>query len=173
MLDSKFIKLDRGPTTNDMRHLTSIHKLQKRALRIISKSNRHSHHKPLCYKLRILDLRELYKVKALSFFHDYYHNKLPSTFSNIFKLYHSRNNHLVIKIKFLRTQTAATSIIHTLPTILLYGIVLITMYKYTFHPPRIPFYITAKTTIQKPTRIGLVQNTTVTPVDSAAYLSII
>ena len=87
MLDSKFIKLDRGPTTNDMRHLTSIHKLQKRALRIISKSNRHSHHKPLCYKLRILDLRELYKVKALSFFHDYYHNKLPSTFSNIFTLY--------------------------------------------------------------------------------------
>ena len=117
MLNTKYIILDHGGTQNDLGYLTSIHNLQKRALRIISKVNRHAHHVPLCYNLNLLDLKELYIIKALSFFHDYYHNLLPPAFSNIFTLFYSRNNELLIRKTYRRTKTAATSIIHTLPDI--------------------------------------------------------
>ena len=55
---------------NAFTHLTNLHKLQKRAIRLISKAKRRSHHIPLCHNLNILDLKDLYIIKALSFFHD-------------------------------------------------------------------------------------------------------
>ena len=72
-LDTYFRKLHKGPTINHMKTLTSVHKLQKRALRTVSKQGYFSHHIPLCYTLQILDLEHIYDMKALSFLHDYYH----------------------------------------------------------------------------------------------------
>ena len=112
-----YVILDRGYMGNNMKHLTNLHKLQKRAIRLISKAKRRSHHIPLCHNLNILDLKDLYIIKALSFFHDFYHQKLPPAFHNIFTLYLSRNEQLMIKPKHHRTNIAAASLIHTLPSI--------------------------------------------------------
>ena len=98
-----YVILDRGYMGNNMKHLTNLHKLQKRAIRLISKAKRRSHHIPLCHNLNILDLKDLYIIKALSFFHDFYHQKLPPDFHNIFTLYLSRNEQLMIKPKYRRT----------------------------------------------------------------------
>ena len=102
---------------NNMYSLTKIHKLQKRALRIISKVGFHYHHIPLCSSLNVLDLEQLYDIKALCFFYDYYHDKLPPFFANKLTLTHNRNDELCIKIKYRRTDIAATNIFHTLPDI--------------------------------------------------------
>lgn len=116
-LDTKFNTLDQGESVNQMRSLSNIHNLQKRALRIVSKTYFLAHHIPLCFNLKILDLPELYNVKALSFFYDFYHGKLPPAFCNIFSLCNDRNNQLFIKTQYRRTDLAASTIIHTLPNI--------------------------------------------------------
>ena len=115
--DSFYRKLDKGPMKNNMNSLTKIHKLQKRALRIISKVVFHYHHIPLCSSLNVLDLEQLYDIKALCFFYDNYHDKLPPFFANKLTLTHNRNDELCIKIKYKRTDIAATNIFQTLPDI--------------------------------------------------------
>ena len=115
--DNQYSVLDHGETINPMGHLSKIHVLQKRAIRVISKSNRVAHHIPLLYHLEILDLHDLYSVKALSFFYDYFYGNLPPILSNIITFYYSRNNQLFIKTQYRRTNVAACSIIHTLPVI--------------------------------------------------------
>ena len=113
----KYVILDRGHVMFDCSYLTGLLKLQKRAIRNIAKCNRFAHHIPLCYKFQILNLHDLYKVKALSFFHDYIHGNLPSAFSNSFALYISRNNELLIRTRYRRTNIASSSIVHSLPSL--------------------------------------------------------
>ena len=101
---------------NNMNSLSAIHKLQKRSLRIISKTGFHHHHIPLCLSLKILDLEHLYDIKALCFFYDYLHNRLPPFFANKLILY-NRRDELCIKSKYRRTDIAASTVFHTLPNI--------------------------------------------------------
>ena len=100
-----------------MKTLTSVHKLQKRALRTVSKQGYFSHHIPLCYTLQILDLEHIYDMKALSFLHDYYHGKLPPFFNDKFNFFTNRNNELCLKIHYRRTDIASSSLYYTLPNI--------------------------------------------------------
>ena len=100
-----------------MRTLTPIHKLQKAALRIISRTKHVSHHIPLCYSLKVLDLEDLYSVKALSFFHNYFHGILPPFFANKLSLYYSKDDELLLRIQYRRTDVAASSLLYTLPNI--------------------------------------------------------
>ena len=116
-LDTHFRKLHKGPAQNHMKTLTTVHKLQKRALRTISKQGYLSHHIPLCHTLQILDLEQLYDMKALSFLHDYYHDKLPPLFNDKFSFYNNRNNELCLKIRYRRTDIASAALYHTLPNI--------------------------------------------------------
>ena len=116
-LDNKYSILDHGESMNPLKHLSKIQILQKRAIRVMSKSNCIAHHIPLCYRHNILDFQDLFSVKALSFFYDYFYGNLPPILSNIFTLYYSRNNQLYIKTQYCRTNVAACSIIHTLPVI--------------------------------------------------------
>ena len=116
-LDNKYSILDHGETVNPMRYLTKIHNLQKRAIRVVNKSHRIAHHIPLCLNLNILDLADLFNVKALLFLYDYYHGNLPPALSNIFTFYYSRNGDLLIKTKYRRTTVAACSLIHTIPIV--------------------------------------------------------
>ena len=109
--------LDKGATPNSIRTLHSIHILQKRALRIISNSNYRAHHIPICSRLQILDLPDLYSVKALSLFHDSLHGKTPPALSNLFSLKYSRDNQLIIKTIFTRTNLASSTVLHTIPNI--------------------------------------------------------
>ena len=115
--DTNFTILHKGPTLNHMSTLNKVHKLQKRALRIISKQGFYCHHIPLCFSLQLLDLEHLYNLKALSFFHSYYHGNLPPFFSNKINLYYTRDGCLQIKTQHRRTNIAASNIFHTLPNI--------------------------------------------------------
>lgn len=114
---SHFKILDQGNYSNHMSILSGLHRLQKKALRIISNSPSKAHHIPLCHSLGILDLEDLYSTKALSFLYDYIHGNLPSTFQDKLHLYFSRNNELLIKIKYRRTDTASRLLYNTLPNI--------------------------------------------------------
>ena len=115
--EARYHILNYGAALNPMGSLDDIHKLQKRALRIISKSNSKAHHIPLCHRLNVLDLPDLYSLKALSFCHDHFHGNLPPSLSNLFTFDFTRGNQLIVKTRYRRTNLAASSIIHTLPNI--------------------------------------------------------
>ena len=112
-----YVTEDKQTSMYHMSILSGLHRLQKKALRIISNSSSKAHHIPLCYSLEILDLEDLYSTKALSFLYDYIHGNLPSTFQDKLHLYFSRNNELLIKIKYRRTDTASRLLYNTLPNI--------------------------------------------------------
>ena len=116
-LQTKYKILNQGENSNPMKNLTKLHKLQKRALRIVAKASYHSHHIPLCHDLKLPDLPDLYNVKSLVFFYDFYHGNLPPTLSHIFSFRSGRNNELFIKISHRRTDIASSSLVHTLPEI--------------------------------------------------------
>lgn len=59
-------------------------KLQKRAIRIISKSKYNEHTEPIFFKLSILPLNLLADHQILVLMHDYEHNRLPSSFKKHF-----------------------------------------------------------------------------------------
>ena len=64
--------------------LERINLLQKRAVRIISKTSYDSHTKPLFYELNILPVSLLYDFQVICFMHSYVNNMLPETFHNLF-----------------------------------------------------------------------------------------
>ena len=98
--------------------MSPIHKPQKRALRVISRNFYLSHHIPICYSLNILDLHDIYNVKALSFFHYYFHGKLPPFFHNKIQIYiRSRTNEMLLKSTFHRTHLADSLLFNKLPHI--------------------------------------------------------
>ena len=109
--------LHSGNTSDHMAPLSRVLNLQKRALRIVSKSNFYSHHIPLCHSLQLLELEDIYNVKSLSFFFDYFHGTLPPFFANFFALYVSRNNEILIRTNYRRTNLAASSLLNSLPNI--------------------------------------------------------
>ena len=115
---SKYVAFNTGDSSNPIPYtLSNIYSLQKRAIRIVGKSKSLSHHIPLCSELQLLDLVDLYKISALSFFHDSYHHQLPPAFSHMFDFYYSKNNQLMIKTKYCRTDIASNTLLYTLPLI--------------------------------------------------------
>ena len=109
--------LNAGTIKNPMKSLLCIHKLQKRALRIISKEGFQSHHIPICNNIQLLDLEDIYNLKALSFLYDYHHGKLPPFFKNKLEFSNNRINELVLKTRYRRTDIASATIFNTLPSI--------------------------------------------------------
>ena len=89
----------------------------RRVLCELYKKSYLSHHIPICYSLKLLSLEDLYNVKALSFFYDFYHGNLPPYFSNFLSLFFSKNNEIMIRTKYRRTDIAACLISNTLPNI--------------------------------------------------------
>ena len=115
--DTKYQILNSGENKNPLRILDSIHMLQKRALRIICKSDYRAHHIPLCYKLQVLDLTDIYCIKALSFLHDCFHGNTPPSLNNLFIFKYSRDNQLTLSTTYRRTNLASTTVLHTIPNI--------------------------------------------------------
>ena len=71
-----------------------IFSLQKKAVRIISKSSFNAHTDPLFKQLKILKLQDIFKLKALKFYFRYKNNEVPNYFQNIFEtfqVHHSYN----------------------------------------------------------------------------------
>lgn len=97
--------------------LSRIHSLQKQSIRVIARAGYTDHHIPLCYDLCILDLPDLYNVKSMSLFYDFFHGLLPSSLSNLFHIKYNASNNIILSISCRRTNIAASSISHTLPGI--------------------------------------------------------
>ena len=114
---SKIRILNSGEKQKLSKSLSTVYNLQKRALRIISGQGYSAHHIPLCFSLQILDLEHVYDLKALSFLHDYYHEKVPPFCQNKLMFYYNKDNVLSLKIQFRRTDTASATLFHTLPNI--------------------------------------------------------
>jgi len=82
-------------------HLKRIHKIQKRALRIISNSSYLCHSEPLFEKYNALDIFNLYKKDLGLFMYKYHEGVLPKSFDNLFtnmKDVHSYNTGIKIDI---------------------------------------------------------------------------
>lgn len=70
-----------------------IQKLQKKAIRIIHKSNYTAHTDPLFKKSKILKLHDQYTYEASLFMFDYIYHHLPPSFNNMFITNHEKNPH--------------------------------------------------------------------------------
>ena len=66
--------------------LNKIGKIQKRALRTITKANYNSHTEPLFRKCEILKIEDQYEHQTSLFMYDFVNNLLPKSFENSFKL---------------------------------------------------------------------------------------
>ena len=66
--------------------LNKIGKIQKRALRTITKANYNSHTEPLFRKCEILKIEDQYEHQTSLFMYDFVNNLLPKSFVNSFKL---------------------------------------------------------------------------------------
>ena len=73
-----------GRTTQ--KHLESILKLQKKAIRVLNKANYNSHTDPLFKQSNILKVGDQYKYEAMIFMHNFLGNKLPKSFDQVFQL---------------------------------------------------------------------------------------
>ena len=67
--------------------------LQKRAIRVITKSFYLAHTDQLFYKLKILKIHDLYRLQVASFMFSYSKNILPEHFNEFFVLNSSVNNY--------------------------------------------------------------------------------
>lgn len=74
--------------------VTNIYKLQKKAIRIITKSKYNAHSSPLFKKLDILTAPDLRKQNELCFYYKFIHNRLPSYYHDDFISYqHQLHSH--------------------------------------------------------------------------------
>ncbi len=90
--------------------------LQKRAIRIIHRSQYNSHTEPLFKISEILKLYDLYEYQASVFMYDMYHKKLPPSFHNMYKTNHEiHGNRLTRQSNLLYVERGITSFSKTLP----------------------------------------------------------
>jgi len=92
------------------RNLDRIFKLQKKALRIISKSHYLSHSAPLFKNYNLLNVYDSYELELSTFMYKYFTNQLPKIFRNYFLVnnqgrYHTRKTEYY-KIWKTKTQFA-------------------------------------------------------------------
>jgi hypothetical protein len=59
--------------------------IQKRAIRIINNKPFRAHTEPLFKKEKIQKLTDMYNSQVQLFMHDYLHNNLPNSFTNLFQ----------------------------------------------------------------------------------------
>ena len=82
------------------RNLTRIRKLQKKAVRIISKSKYNAHTEPLYKHLNLLKIDDIFLYFMLKFYYKHQNGTLPAYFSSMFMVnpnprYETRNAHRI------------------------------------------------------------------------------
>ena len=65
-----------------------IYNMQKKIVRIINNKSYRSHTDPLFKKCQLLKLEDLYTLQVALFMHDYKYDRLPPSFTDIFKKKH-------------------------------------------------------------------------------------
>jgi hypothetical protein len=101
-----------------------IFKLQKKIIRIITKSKYNCHTEPLFKQLGILKLKDIIKVKAAKFYYKYCNDQLPAYFKsfqlraqNSLHNYNTRRNNSIISRR-TNTVFARNCLKHYLPTLI-------------------------------------------------------
>ena len=94
--------------------ITRISKLQKRALRIISRANFRSHTDPLFISNNILKVSDMYRLQCNLFAFDYHTHRLPISFDNFYQ-HPPRHSMNTRQIKSLYTNKPRTSFSKNLP----------------------------------------------------------
>ena len=79
--------------------LKSIVILQKKAVRIITSSKHDAHTSVLFHQLSILKLSDLVSMHTALFMFDFYHNTIPSSFSNFFTSIRKVHNYRKSKLQ--------------------------------------------------------------------------
>jgi hypothetical protein len=74
-------------------HMNKLVKLQKRAIRTITRSTYNSHTEPLFKKLNILKINDLYEQHTGKLMYQYKHNQLPISFNNTYSYNHEIHPH--------------------------------------------------------------------------------
>ena len=70
-----------------------IHKLQKKALRIISYSKFRAHTEPICKTLNMLKIKDIYQLSIMKFYYKLVNKKLPHYFDNFTPSYSIGSDH--------------------------------------------------------------------------------
>ena len=68
------------------KHLASVIKLQKRAVRVITDAKKCDHTEPLYKELNLLTVPQMYVYSTQVFMYKFYHNELPNVFDQMFCL---------------------------------------------------------------------------------------
>ena len=77
--------------------IESIHKLQKRVLRIISGSNFNAHTESICREEQILKVNEIYKLAIYKFYFKLINNELPHYFQDFTPTFSDGVNHYLLR----------------------------------------------------------------------------
>ena len=75
----------------------SIHKLQKRVLRIISGSKFNAHTEPICREEQLLKVNEIYKLAIYKFYFKLINNELPHYFQDFTPTFSDGANHYLLR----------------------------------------------------------------------------
>ena len=75
----------------------SIHKLQKRVLRIISGSKFNAHTEPICGEEQLLKVNEIYKLAIYKFYFKLINNELPHYFQDFTPTFSDGANHYLLR----------------------------------------------------------------------------
>ena len=75
-------------------YLDGVYKIQKKAVRVITKSSYNAHSLPLFRKLHIMPLHDVYIYNVAIFMYKHYHNIMPPLFSDMFVENSSIHNYM-------------------------------------------------------------------------------
>ena len=98
---------------------SGLNKLQKKAIRILTKSKYNAHTMPLLKQENLLSIEDIYKLNCLKFYHKYKNSNLPDYFHNFFQRannYNTRNT--LPDIPHSRTNLCKNRIRHYVPVLL-------------------------------------------------------
>ena len=99
-----------------------VFKLQKKAVRIISKSKYNSHTDPIFRKLKLLKMNDIFNSKCLTFYFRYVQGTLPRFFDDIFRsdpnthTYNTR--HRIPNYQRPNTESAKKTIRYFIPSLI-------------------------------------------------------
>jgi hypothetical protein len=89
-------------------NITRIHKIQKKALRIITQSTYNAHTGPICIALNILPFNKIITQAQMLFMHSIEYNYAPSSFNNIWRKINERELNVTLRNndRYLQKDTA-------------------------------------------------------------------
>ena len=93
----------------------NLFQLQKRAIRVVSKSKYISHSEPLFKSLGILKLKDMYNLQCIKFMHKYTTGSLPFYFCDWFKAEHKDHPYNMRKPQVPRLERPKHNILNRIP----------------------------------------------------------